>query len=59
VHVSIIGCTLLSAGWLVMGTLADSEAYDYNYLGIEPFYPGLFLAIFIWLVGRDKQKKMI
>ena len=55
VHISITACTLLSAGWLVMGTLSESEAYDYNYLGIEPFYPGLFLAIILWIIGRDKR----
>ncbi len=56
VFASIIGCTLFSAVWLVMGTLAESEAYDYNYLGIEPFYPGLFLAVILWGAGRAKRK---
>jgi len=56
VYMSIIGCTALSAGWLIMGTLGESDAYDYNYLGIEPFYPGLLLAIFLWVIGRVKRK---
>lgn len=39
--------------WLILGTLTSDVAYSYTYLGIEPFYPGLFVSIGCWLMGRD------
>ena len=52
----VIPTMLLSIGvslvWLVLGTLFNEGAYSYTYLGIEPFYPGLFTSIFCWLIGR-------
>jgi len=55
VIISIIACTALSFIWLVLGTLMPASGQGYLYLGVEPFYPGLFLAIFLWLIGRDKN----
>lgn len=55
VMISIIACTALSFIWLMLGTLMPVSGQGYLYLGVEPFYPGLFLAIFLWLIGRDKN----
>lgn len=55
VMISIIACTGLSFIWLMLGTLMPASGQGYLYLGVEPFYPGLFLAIFLWLIGRDKN----
>ena len=55
VFVSIILCTVISLGWLLMGMYADDPGLGYLYLGIEPFYPGLAAAIIIWLIGRDNE----
>ncbi|MEX0662713.1 MAG: sodium:solute symporter family protein [Balneolaceae bacterium] len=55
VMISIIACTGLSLVWLILGTLMPASGQGYLYLGVEPFYPGLFLAIFLWLIGRDKN----
>jgi len=55
VMISIIACTALSFAWLMLGTFIPTSGQGYLYLGIEPFYPGLFLAIFLWLIGRDKN----
>jgi len=52
VIVSISGCSIVSGGWLLMGTLTSPELYNYTFLGIEPFYPGLALAIAIWATDR-------
>jgi SSS family solute:Na+ symporter len=45
----------VSLGWLVLGTLQAAEGAGYLFLGVEPFYPGLLVAIIIWLMGRDKS----
>ncbi len=45
-----IGVSLL---WLILGTITSEGAYDYTYLGIEPFYPGLIVSIILWLLGRS------
>jgi SSS family solute:Na+ symporter len=44
----------VSLCWLILGTVTNEGAYDYTYLGIEPFYPGLALSIIFWLLGRKK-----
>lgn len=54
VYYSIIGCTLVSLFWLVLGTIYAPEFNGTMYLGIEPFYPGLLLAIVIWITGLMK-----
>lgn len=44
-----IGISLL---WLIMGTITSEGTYDYTYLGMEPFYPGLGVSIILWALGR-------
>ncbi len=44
----------VSTLWLVLGTLTGGDLYSYAWLGWEPFYPGLFTAIAIWLLGKDR-----
>ncbi len=53
VFYSIIICTLVSFTWLVLGTIYPTEAGGYAFYGIEPFYPGLFTAMSLWLFGRE------
>lgn len=44
---------LTSLGWLVTGYLNGNSG---NYpLGIEPMYPGLFVSLFIWSLGRIQK----
>ena len=52
VYVSIIGCTLVSFSWLMLGTFFPDVEGGYTYLGVEPFYPGLLVACLLWLSGR-------
>ncbi|MFO8029888.1 MAG: sodium:solute symporter family protein [Cyclonatronaceae bacterium] len=47
---------LISTAWLILGTLTTGDLYSYAYLGLEPFYPGLFTAILIWLAGREGSR---
>lgn len=49
---SIILCTLISLVWLILGTYFPAGVEGYLFLGLEPFYPGLFTAILI--LGFDK-----
>jgi solute:Na+ symporter, SSS family len=43
---------LTSLTWLIVGYLNGSQG---NYpLGIEPMYPGLFVSLGIWWLGRNK-----
>jgi solute:Na+ symporter, SSS family len=55
IYLSLLAPVLLSGSWLVMGTLFGDEGIGYAFSGIEPFYPGLILAIAIWLIGRERQ----
>ena len=45
---------MVSLVWLIMGTLFPSDNQGYLYLGIEPFYPGLLVAMVIWMIGRQR-----
>ncbi|HET6527219.1 MAG TPA: sodium:solute symporter family protein [Balneolaceae bacterium] len=45
----------VSLGWLILGTLTSEGTYDFNFLGIQPFYPGLAVSILLWLMGRRKS----
>lgn len=56
VFATLLGCTGASFIWLALGTIYQSEEYAYAFLGIEPFYPGLFLSILFWLIGREGNK---
>lgn len=49
----------VSLAWLILGTLSSGEAYNYTYLGVEPFYPGLFTSILLWLLGRGKSENLL
>lgn len=44
-----IGVSLL---WLIIGTITAEGSYEYKFLGMEPFYPGLGISILFWLIGR-------
>lgn len=55
VYATIIGATAVSFIWLVLGTIYPDADGGYAYHGIEPFYPGLFTAISLWLIGRDRS----
>ncbi|WP_158607367.1 sodium:solute symporter [Rhodohalobacter sp. SW132] len=48
---------LISLTWLILGTYFPAGGEGYLYMGVEPFYPGLFVAFVIWLIGRAKNGK--
>ena len=48
----MIGALLLSGSWFILG-----EIYGRYPLGIEPFYPGFFFSILIYLFARLKNRK--
>ena len=56
---TMVVCIGISLIWLILGTIYSSEAYSYTFLGLEPFYPGLFASILFWLFGRDKSENLI
>lgn len=56
---TMVVCIGISLVWLILGTIYSSEAYSYTFLGLEPFYPGLFASILFWLFGRDKSEDLI
>lgn len=53
VLISIIGPTVVSFIWLAIGTIFPPEGGGYAFLGLEPFYPGLFAALILWCLGRN------
>lgn len=52
VFYSIIGCTFVSFSWLILGTVYAPEFGGTMFLGVEPFYPGLLVAILLWGYGK-------
>ncbi|MEX2600817.1 MAG: sodium:solute symporter family protein [Balneolaceae bacterium] len=52
---TLTGATGLSLLWLILGTLYQTAEYSYAFLGMEPFYPGLFLSLIFWIIGREKS----
>lgn len=56
---TMIGSIGVSLFWLILGTITSEGAYDYTYLGIEPFYPGLAISIVFWLMGRAKNGELL
>lgn len=44
----------VSFTWLILGTVFATGEQGYLYQGIEPFYPGLVVAVLIWIMGREK-----
>src|SRR5699024_71573 len=51
-----IGGSLL---WLILGTIYFGEFYDYTFLGMEPFYPGLAISVVLWILGRDPEAGLL
>ncbi|MDI6400512.1 sodium:solute symporter family protein [Balneolaceae bacterium ANBcel3] len=43
---------LTSLAWLVLGVSVSEDLYSYAFLGLEPFYPGLALAIILLFAGK-------
>lgn len=41
-----------SLGWLTMGVAGSDSLYSYAWLGVEPFYPGLVVSIFMFATGK-------
>lgn len=56
ISISILLCTSISFLWLFVGTFL-SGGDDYTFLGIEPFYPGLAVALILWVSGRAALQK--
>lgn len=56
---TMIGSIVVSLTWLSLGTITSETAYDYTYLGIEPFYPGLATSILLWIMGRVKSGELL
>ncbi|HYW35555.1 MAG TPA: sodium:solute symporter family protein [Balneolaceae bacterium] len=54
---TMIGSILVSLVWLALG-YSNSEAYSYSFLGIQPFYPGLFVSIVFWIFGRARRENL-
>lgn len=48
---SLIGGTTGSFTWLLLGVVAD-QSEGVSFLGLEPFYPGLAVALLVFMVGR-------
>ena len=46
---------LISLCWLTLGTLYPADDQGYLFYGIEPFYPGLIVAVLIWAAGRERD----
>lgn len=49
----------VSLAWLIMGTITSEQAHNYTFLGLEPFYPGLFVSILLWLAGRANAEDLL
>lgn len=56
---TMIGSIGISLLWLVLGTITGESTNNYTYLGIEPFYPGLFASILFWILGKEKDKNLL
>lgn len=54
--VGSIGVSLL---WLILGTVTSDASYEYTYLGIEPFYPGLAVSVLFWMIGRAGNGELL
>lgn len=52
---TMIGSIGVSLLWLILGTITSEEIHDYTYLGLEPFYPGVFASILLWVFGKEKD----
>lgn len=52
---TLTGATGISLAWLILGTLYQPAEHSYAFLGMEPFYPGLFLSLIFWILGKEKR----
>ena len=55
---SLIGGTTGSLTWLLLGVVAD-QSEGVSYLGLEPFYPGLAVALLVFMVGRRQIPRQV
>ena len=55
---SLIGGTTGSLTWLLLGVVAD-QSEGVSYLGLEPFYPGLAVALLVFMVGRRQIPEQV
>ncbi len=53
-RIMIAGPTL-SVAWLLAGWVFHGPESGTAFLGIEPMFPGLFLAIIVWGWGRTQK----
>ena len=56
---TMMGSIGVSLFWLILGTFTNNTAASYTFLGVEPFYPGLFVSILFWLFGRAKDENLL
>mgnify|MGYP000022829772 FL=1 len=56
---TMIGSIGVSLLWLILGTITSEGMYNYTYLGIEPFYPGLAASIILWIFGKKKDGDLL
>lgn len=50
--VSMVVAAVVSISWLALGALTGDDVYSFAWLGIEPFYPGLFGSIVVWVYAK-------
>lgn len=48
----LVGAFSVSFFWMMMGIRTGDDLFSYAWLGVEPFYPGLAVAILIFVVDR-------
>ncbi len=56
---TMIGSIGVSLLWLILGTITSEGMYNYTYLGIEPFYPGLTASIILWIFGKKEDGDLL
>lgn len=56
---TMIGSIGVSLLWLTLGTITSEGAHNYTYLGIEPFYPGVFASVIFWILGKEKDGNLL
>lgn len=52
--VALVLPVVTSLSWLLLGLSGSESVFDYAFLGIEPFYPGLGIALIIFVLGKQK-----
>ncbi|MGM0546725.1 MAG: sodium:solute symporter family protein [Bacteroidota bacterium] len=56
---TMIGSIGVSLLWLILGTITSEGIHDYTYLGLEPFYPGVFTSVILWILGKEKDGHLL